>query len=792
MEKIELNKGWLFRRIGEDFECRVDIPHDAMLGEKRTPSSPGGVNTGWFEGHDYQYRRTISIDKADIGKNFLLEFEGVYHDAEIYINDELIYSRPYGYSDFFVDVTEKLKAGDNELKVLARNADQPNSRWYSGAGIYRPVYLYVFDKDRHIVPGSIRIKTRRIRPAIIEVQVQTVGKGTLVVSIADGNACLASQAKEATGEDALTFEIDDATYWSADDPKLYCLTVSFGDDCVSIPFGIRTIEWGDDGFKVNEERVLLKGACIHHDNGPLGAIADESADLRRVRLLKSVGYNAIRSAHNPISKSLLDACDRLGMYVLDEFTDCWYIHKTAHDYADDFDKWHEQDLKDMVLKDVNHPSVIMYSIGNEVAETGQEKGIALTEKMTGYLHSLDDTRPVTCGINIFFNFLFSIGLGVYSDKKAKKNGKVPEKKRKKVGSEFFNNLAGLLGDEAMKTGATLPMCDGKTREAFASMDIAGYNYGIKRYRHDLKKYPHRVILGTETFCNDEYKWLQVAKKNPRLIGDFVWTGMDYLGEVGIGSYVHHDYADDFGHGVGWLTAGSGRIDITGKELGEALYTKVVFEKSPLEMAVEPVPYYRDKHSPSSWKMNETIDSWTYPGFEGRKTFVEVYTLADTVRLYLDGKCIGTKKRNRKDAIVRFHLKYRPGTLAAEGLDEEGKVVGRKSLTTAGKDIALRAYPEAEEIKGDGLAYVRFKLADSSGIYNPLARDFVTITDLQNGTLEALASACPYNPLGYKGEKTETYLGEALAILRPIGKGDLSFVARSLRHGDVSVTIKVID
>ena len=268
--------------------------------------------------------------------------------------------------------------------------------------------------------------------------------------------------------------------------------------------------------------------------------------------------------------------------------------------------------------------------------------------------------------------------------------------------------------------------------------------------------------------------------------------MDYLGEVGIGSYVHHDYADDFGHGVGWLTAGSGRIDITGKELGEALYTKVVLEKSPLEMAVEPVPYYRDKHSPSSWKMNETIDSWTYPGFEGRKTFVEVYTLADTVRLYLDGKCIGTKKRNRKDAIVRFRLKYRPGTLTAEGLDEEGKVVGRKSLTTAGKDIALRAYPEAEEIKGDGLAYVRFKLADSSGIYNPLARDFVTITDLQNGTLEALASACPYNPLGYKGEKTETYLGEALAILRPIGKGDLSFVARSLRHGDVSVTIKVID
>lgn len=344
---------------------------------------------------------------------------------------------------------------------------------------------------------------------------------------------------------------------------------------------------GRDGFKINGKRLVLLGACVHHDNGLLGARCDEDAIERKVRILKENGYNALRSAHNPCSKAFLNACDRQGMLVLDEYIDHWYIHKTEYDYVDYFKKWWKKDLADMVSKDYNHPCVVMYSTGNEVSETAQKKGIALTKKMTEYLHNLDQTRPVTCGVNIFFNFLSSIGFGVYSDKKAKKEAEAAQKavasgkmsKKKAVGSQFFNNLAGLLGDEFMKRGATLHGCDVKTRDAFANMDIAGYNYGIYRYGRDLKKYPERLILGSETFCNDAYRFYEMAKNNPRMIGDFVWAGMDYLGEVMVGSWEYDDYAKNFDGGLGWVSAGSGRIDLTGKPLCEALYTKVAFEKA---------------------------------------------------------------------------------------------------------------------------------------------------------------------------------------------------------------------
>ena len=242
-------------------------------------------------------------------------------------------------------------------------------------------------------------------------------------------------------------------------------------------------------------------------------MTDPDAEERRVRLLKKWGYNAIRSAHNPCSRYLLEACDKYGMYMMDEYVDMWYIHKNKYDYASLMEKNYRGDLKSMVDKDYNHPCVIMYSTGNEVAETGQERGIKLTKDMTDYLHSLDDSRPVSCGVNIFFNFLFSMGMGIYSDEKAEKEA-AAGKKKKAVGSEFYNQLAGIFGDTSMKLGATLYPCDLRTRDAYANMDIAGYNYGILRYKGDLKKYPKRLILGSETFCKDAYKFYEHAKRNP--------------------------------------------------------------------------------------------------------------------------------------------------------------------------------------------------------------------------------------------------------------------------------------
>ena len=523
METVNLNKNWIFCKLDSQgnpiFSKKIDIPHDAMIFEKRSEDAPGGLNVSFFEGGDYIYSRDIEISNDDLNKNLYLEFEGIYHNGEIYLNDKLVYKRPYGYADFFVDITSFVHVGINKLKVKVINSDQPNSRWYSGSGIYRPVSLIKIDNENSILLNGVKIKTTSINPVTCSINVKTIGNGTITVSIFDEDKRIAIKSKKATGDDTLEINLDNKKIilWDEDYPKLYRIKVEFNNDSQVFDYGFRLIKYNENGLFLNGKRLLIKGACIHHDNGPLGAIDDDFANRRKIKLLKDVGYNALRSAHNPISKSLIKACDELGMMILDELVDCWIIHKTLYDYVNIFDEWHEIDLLDMVNKDYNHPSVIMYSTGNEVGETSMKRGIELTKEMTDYLHALDDTRPVTCGINIFFNFLASMGFGVYSDKKAEKySSKQGEKKRKKVGSEFFNAIAGKLGASFMKTMATLVFCDYKTKDAFKNMDIAGYNYGIKRYKHDLRKYKSRLILGSETFCNDAYKFMELAKDNPRV------------------------------------------------------------------------------------------------------------------------------------------------------------------------------------------------------------------------------------------------------------------------------------
>ena len=449
---------------------------------------------------------------------------------------------------------------------------------------------------------------------------------------------------------------------------------------------------------------------------------------------------------------------------MDEFVDVWYIHKTEYDYVNHFAKWWKQDLKDMVEKDYNHPSVILYSTGNEVSETAQERGIRLTGQMTEYLHSLDATRPVTCGINIFFNFLSSIGFGVYSDKKAKKEASRSGGKKKAVGSEFFNNLAGIFGSKTMKIGATLHGCDVKTRDAFANMDIAGYNYGIYRYGKDLKKYPKRLILGSETFCSDAYAFWEMAKIHPRIIGDFVWAGMDYMGEVGVGAWEYSDYAPDFSHGAGWITAGSGRIDLTGKPLAEAAYTKTAFElmEKPV-IAVCPVNHTGEKHSPSAWKMSNAIESWSWDGCSGKKAQVEVYARADRVELFINGKSVGSKKM-KNDCRTSFDVIYEEGTIEAISYDAQNREIARNVLYTAGKETILTGIPEEKETEAKKLCFVRLQYTDKTGTVKPLKRGTLEVT-VENGELLGLGNGCPYNERGYRTAKTDTYYGEALAVIR---------------------------
>lgn len=776
MQKIDFNKDWICRCLTRDEAAYpVTLPHDAMLSEPRTQESTGEGNIGWYIGGDYEYTKNFFVPEEYKDKKVLIEFEGIYHNGEVYINGKKAAYRPYGYTNFNVDTEGFFQYGkENEIKVIARNADQPNSRWYPGTGIYRPAYLYV-GEEKHIPVNGVRIRTLSYDPARIEVVVKTSSPGEVSLEIEfEGNKVLAVKG-ESTKENGqieayqTIFQLDvpNAKLWDTEHPNLYTCKAIFGEDEVTETFGIRELIWNPQvGMTINGERVILRGACFHHDNGVLGACTYPEAEERKMRILKENGYNAVRSAHYPCSKALLDACDRVGMLMMDEYVDVWYIHKTKYDYAGQLADWWKQDLKDMVDKDYNHPSVIMYSTGNEVAETAQEKGIALTGDMTNYLHSLDSTRPVTCGINIFFNFLSSIGLGVYSDDKAEKTAaSKPEKKKKPVGSEFYNTLACLVGDYFMKCGATLYPCDLRTKDAYANMDIAGYNYGIFRYKHDLKKYPNRLILGSETFCKDAYSFWEIAKKNKRIIGDFVWAGWDYIGEVGDGAAEYSDYK--FEDPATRMTGGNGRIDLNGKPRAEAAYTRVAFEREtgPF-IAVDPV-YQKEKLRLTGWQLTKALESWAWDGCNGEPAKVEVYARAAQVELFINGKSAGKKKV--KKCRANFNITYQNGEITAVSYDENGREINRYSLHTAGKETVLQVRPEEKTVKPEGLAFIQLQYTDSKGIWKPMEKHNIKVT-VENGVLKGLGSPAPYVKGNYTDHTVATYYGEAMAVVQADGNG----------------------
>lgn len=854
MQKIDFNKDWICRCLTRDEEAYpVTLPHDAMLSEPRTQESTGEGNIGWYIGGDYEYTKNFFVPEEYKGKKVLIEFEGIYHNGEVYINGKKAAYRPYGYTNFYVDTEGFFQYGkENEIKVIARNADQPNSRWYSGTGIYRPAYLYV-GEEKHIPVNGVKIRTLSYDPARIEVVVKTSSPGEVSLKIefegskvlrvigestkignVNNDKIISSDNKnmqpnesvqtgkngqkselaqveaeknnqEAAYQAIFQLDVPNAKLWDTEHPNLYTCKAIFGEDEVTETFGIRELIWNPQvGMTINGERVILRGACFHHDNGVLGACTYPEAEERKMRILKENGYNAVRSAHYPCSKALLDACDRVGMLMMDEYVDVWYIHKTKYDYAGQLADWWKQDLKDMVDKDYNHPSVIMYSTGNEVAETAQKKGIALTGDMTNYLHSLDSTRPVTCGINIFFNFLSSIGLGVYSDDKAEKsagnaeknaaqaagknekkvvksgektvnkateNGKKglgstkPEKKKKPVGSEFYNTLACLVGDYFMKCGATLYPCDLRTKDAYANMDIAGYNYGIFRYKHDLKKYPNRLILGSETFCKDAYSFWEIAKKNKRIIGDFVWAGGDYIGEVGDGAAEYSDYK--FEDPATRMTGGNGRIDLNGKPRAEAAYTRVAFEREtgPF-IAVDPV-YQKEKLRLTGWQLTKALESWAWDGCNGEPAKVEVYARAAQVELFINGKSVGKKKV--KKCRANFNTTYQDGEITAVSYDENGREINRYSLQTAGKETVLQVRPEEKTVKSEGLAFIQLQYTDNKGIWKPMEKHNIKVT-VENGVLKGLGSPAPYVKGNYTDHTVATYYGEAMAVVQADGNG----------------------
>ncbi|MDR0642651.1 MAG: DUF4982 domain-containing protein, partial [Treponema sp.] len=578
------------------------------------------------------------------------------------------------------------------------------------------------------------------------------------------------------------FFIKNPAPWSPDSPCLYrCKSKILLDDTVvdeeTSSFGIRKLQLDrEHGLRINGKTVKLRGACIHHDNGVLGAATLERAEERRVEGLKAAGFNALRSAHHPASKALLDACDRLGMLVMDEAFDMWTIAKTAADYSRYFPRWWEQDVISMVNKNYNHPSVIMYSIGNEIPETGSRIGGRWGRKIAEKIKSLDNSRFTINSINGMVSVMDKIQ-AMFAQKNTEINSAMAD--------------AGTMMKQLMNTD----MVSQATEESYSCVDIAGYNYMDSRYEGDGKLYPNRIICGSETFPRDIASNWKLVEENSYVIGDFTWTGWDYLGEAGIGKINYSENKAAGLHGeYPWHIAWCGDIDITGSRRPVSYYREIVwgFRKEPY-IAVEWPDRYGAAASPSPWSWSNTIHSWTWPGFEGKPVKIEVYSGADEVELLLNGNSLGRVPAGKRAAFKAvFDTVYAPGILEAVAYSGK-KEEGRSRLLSAAGSTALHLDCDRNVIKGDpgDLAYIRISLRDPAGTINTAGEKKISLSVKGPGRLQGFGSANPESEEDYFAALRTTFNGTALAAIRPCGgAGEILVTAEAEGFAAATIAVKV--
>ncbi|KRE30525.1 glycoside hydrolase family 2 TIM barrel-domain containing protein [Agromyces sp. Soil535] len=808
MKRTRFNDGWQFREKVNPFAelagastpyQDVALPHDATIGRDRDPQGEPAV--AYFPGGAYQYRKTFHAPADFATKRVVLGFEGVYRDAMVYINGDLAGRRPNGYSAFSVNADQFLRPGEeNEIIVEAR-ANQ-DSRWYTGAGIYRDVWLLT-GEGVHVTVDGLRVTTPDVEAegAIVEVATTVENAGirpqTVEVRVAltdpQGAAAASGVAvvtvpARASAVSRQRLYVPTPALWSAESPTLYTATAEIiadeqATDVVSTHFGIRRLQLDPvHGLRVNGRSVKLRGACIHHDNGILGSATFAAAEERRIRLLKEAGFNAIRSAHNPMSSALLDACDRLGMYVMDETFDMWTSTKTAYDYALNFAEWWERDVAAMVAKDFNHPCVIMYSIGNEIPETGSPTGGVIGRNLAEKVRELDPTRFVTNAVNGM--------LAVIDDLKRMS----AERGAGADDGAGINTLMSGPGEFMNMIGAS-PLVTERTAESFGVLDVAGMNYLDSRYVMDQELFPNRIIVGTETFpAHIDHNW-RLVRENPHVIGDFTWTGWDYLGEVGIGrpQYLTGESdAPSFAGPFPWIAAWCGDIDLTGDRRPASYYREIVFGlRSAPYIAVHRPGHEHDTFHAGPWSWSDSIASWTWAGHEGRPLTVEIYTDADEVELRLNDRPIaraaaGAANRYKAEFIVN----YEPGELVAVAY-RDGAPAERHSLRTASGSPELTVSAESGAPRGNlsDLVFVPVSLSDSDGNVFTDADGIITVDVTGAGVLQALGSGNPAPEHTYRTASHRTFDGRALAIIRPTGAGPITVHVSASGCAPVTLTVQ---
>lgn len=763
------DSGWRMLDVPHDWSIE-DLPpsdsgKDAVWAAGNTPThigpfdmyaSEGQTATGWTVGGIGWYRKTFDRPTIVPGGKSGLRFEGVYMNSDVWLNGVKLGNHPYGYTEFTFDITPHLKDGRNTVAVRVDNTGR-NSRWYSGSGIYRKVWLDVAGELRIPAHGVFVTTPEATRDgALVNLEVtvesgaETANPATVRARLVDATGAVAGVGQvlvtvPAGGRSTVscTVRLTSPHLWSPADPYLYRAEVAVEADrrtaaATNVQIGIRTVEIdAAQGLRINGESLKLRGGCVHHDNGLLGSASIPRADERRVETLKANGYNAIRTSHNPPSRDFLEACDRLGMLVVDEAFDGWVVSKNPEDYHLYFKDWSQRDLEGMILRDRNHPSVILWSIGNETNERAEPQGIEIGKALASYAHALDPTRKVTAAI-----------CGPY--------------------------------DHPKQTWQDM-------QPAFTYLDVGGYNYELADYENDHAKFPERIIMGTESYPNQVVQNWRAIEKDSWVIGDFVWTAMDYIGEAGVGHTALGGARGGPGSGGGglsaypWFISFCGDIDLIGNKKPQSYLRDVVWRRSSIEMAVQrPIPpRFTERISPWGW--SDELRSWTWPGFEGTPLKVRVYTRAAHVKLLLNGKEIGAKDMKEEDALkAEFTVSYSPGELKAVAYEGD-REIGSIPFITAGSAKKLKLTADRTKLKSsrDDLSYIMATVVDDQGRLVPDAVLPVSFTLSGVGEIAAVGNANPKDVASFRQQRRDTFQGTCVAIVRPTLKsGTITLNAES--------------
>ncbi len=798
---------------GMEYE-KVDLPHDAMVHEERTPDTANGTQTGYWPGGLYTYVKKLDAPEEWQEKTVILEFEGVYATAMVYVNGNLAATNLYGYSNFYVVLDKYLEYGrENEIKVVADNASEKNSRWYSGSGIYRNVNLMV-GAAIHIPAEGVRITTPSVaeEASLVEISssIKNLSRRKEKITV----ETVISHSGRTVGRDAVTVTmygeaeekvlqricLKQAELWSPETPSLYECTVTVYEgeeklDETHETFGIRRVELdAQHGLRINGKQVKLRGTCIHHDNGIIGAATLEKAEERRCRQMKEAGFNSIRSAHHPMSRAMLDACDRYGILVMDELTDMWTNHKNANDFALHFLGCMETEVRRMVAKDYNHPSVILYSAGNEIPDMGTARGAQLNRQICNLFHELDPGRFTTNAINGLLALGPRMGAVIKElmeaqQKKAAESGESSEE-----GANALNGMMALMTGEGGDAVACHPLMTESIAESSEAMDIIGLNYLTGRHVLEKELHPNKTVLGTETFPADIVRLWDIVKNHDHVLGDYTWTGYDYLGEAGCGVF-YYDGTQNFMGVYPDRIAYIGDINIIGYRRPISYLREIVFglRKAPY-LAVERVDKYGMPHSITAWMHKDNVASWTWPGYEGKPAHVDVYSEADEVELFLNGASLGRKPAGEANGFTAsYQITYEPGELMAISY-RNGEETGRDVLHTAGEQVQMQVVCEGDVLKADGedLAFVTVKLTDDKGVENLFAQKEIRVTVEGAGTLQGFGNADPRAIGSYDDTVWSTFDGYVMAVVRAgrqAGRIKVRFEAEGCESREVEIRVE---